>query len=60
MKRAEALVDAFDPDKTELCFARLAELGDYRYSYSPLETFELGPWPPRELALFGDIYAVRQ
>lgn len=49
---------AFDPAKTEACMARLAELGDYVYTYSPLESFELGVWPPRELAVFGDVYAV--
>ena len=51
-------VHAFDAAKTEACLGRLAELGDYVYTYSPLETFALQPWPPRELAVFGDVYAV--
>ncbi len=51
-------VHNFAPDKTEACLARLAELGDYRYTYSALESFVIEPWPPRELAVFGDVYAV--
>lgn len=51
---------AFDPDKTLLVLAELERLGDYRLAYSPLETFELGPFPPREYAIFGDVYAVLQ
>lgn len=51
---------SFDPGKTLLVLAELDRLGDYDLSYSPLETFELGPFPPREYAIFGDIYAVLQ
>ncbi len=51
-------VHDFAPDKTDACLARLGELGDYRYTYSRLESFVLEPWPPRDLAVFGDIYAV--
>lgn len=48
----------FAPWKADLCIARLAELGVYEYAYSPLETFELEAWPPKEFAVFGDVYAV--
>lgn len=51
-------VHQFSPAKTEACLERLAELGEYVYTYSALETFVLEPWPPRELAVFGDVYAV--
>lgn len=53
-------VHAFSPAKTEACLARLADLGDYAYMYSPLETFEPWPFPPREYAIFGDVYATRK
>lgn len=55
-------VHSFDTDKAEECVERLnwlADYGDtvYHYIYSPLETFRLEPWPPAELAMFGDVYA---
>lgn len=51
-------VHQFSPSKTEACIDRLAQLGEYVYTYSALESFVLEPWPPRELAVFGDVYAV--
>ena len=51
-------VHSFDPDKAETCLAMLGELGRYRFTYSPLESFRVEPWPPSELAVFGDVYAV--
>lgn len=53
-------VHSFQPSKADACIALLDELGDYAYSYAPGESFELEPWPPRELALFGDVYALRR
>lgn len=53
-------VHAFSPAKTEACLARLAELGEYAYMYSPLETFQPWPFPPPEYAIFGDVYATRK
>jgi FkbM family methyltransferase len=47
----------FAPWKADLCIARLGELGDYEYAYSPLESFRLEQWPPAEAAVFGDVYA---
>lgn len=55
-------VHDFDPGKAEACIALLDQLGDYRYSYSQGESFELDSWPPSErvVGMFGDIYAVLQ
>lgn len=53
-------VHNFQPAKAEACIAILDALGDYSYLYAPGESFELGPWPPKELALFGDVYAIRR
>lgn len=53
-------VHAFDPAKASVCIAMLERLGRYHYEYAPLETFQIGPWPPAEQAIFGDVYAVLQ
>lgn len=49
-------VHSVQPDKTAACLDLLAELGDYRLSYSDRESFDLEPWPAH-VGLFGDIYA---
>ena len=53
-------VHNFQSAKAEACIALLDRMADYAYSYSPGESFILEPWPPRELALFGDVYALRR
>lgn len=56
-------VHSFDASKAGGCVARLEELGGeggYGYLYSPEETYELQPWPPRQLAWFGDVYATHR
>lgn len=52
-------VHDFDPGKAATCIDLLDQLGDYRYSYSQGESFELDSWPPTEriVGMFGDIYA---
>ncbi len=53
-------VHSFAPDKAAECMWSLESRTAYDYSYAPLETFKVEPWPPRELAIFGDVYAVRR
>ena len=50
-------VHNFQPAKAEECMGILAELGDYTYLYAPGISFEMEAWPPRNLAVFGDVYA---
>lgn len=53
-------VHNFQPAKAQVCISRLDELGDYSYLYAPGESFELEPWPPKTLAVFGDVYAINR
>jgi FkbM family methyltransferase len=48
---------SFDVSKVGACVERLDRLGEYGYLYSPGEGYELGPFPPRTYAFFGDVYA---
>ncbi len=53
-------VHSFAPEKAAECQELIERDGYYDYFYAALETFKEEPWPPRELAIFGDVYAVRR
>lgn len=53
-------VHDFDPGKAARCVALLDALATYEYAYSPMESFTLEAWPPKEMPLFGDVYASRR
>lgn len=60
-------VHDFDREKAERCLDRLQCIAfdrthcRYDFFYSPREDYTVEPWTPRmELAIFGDIYAIRR
>lgn len=51
-------VHTFAMDKAQECMDLLDYLGRYDYLFSQRESMVLEPWPPAEIDLFGDVYAV--